>query len=156
MARGLDISRDSWDIRDIGKANDSAQYLKSNPEGQPHNFKITTDRTMKTELTCTWIDTCYPDDLQDHHNRDSELLLCVAQHDDMTWLIQALFDQANHDERLPDSINHGKLIKAIREEFNRYSIALVCPDTSGSYEYDESEGEYYWVAENYVYAYLSW
>lgn len=101
---------------------------------------------MNTEtqtITCHYIDTCYPDYLQDHHNRDDELLLCIpGNYGYWDWLLQDLFDQAILEEGLPSYITNSDLHKAIEQAFKGYDLKDVTCD------HDDYEC--------YIYAYLSW
>jgi len=45
--------------------------------------ELFTSKTMH-KLSFTYIDTCYPDYLSDHHNRDGELLVGIDWNEDIT------------------------------------------------------------------------
>lgn len=96
------------------------------------------------EIYCHYIDTCMPDYLDDHHNRDNELLLCgAATQPDIIAVIDELFGQATESERLTKSINNKQIKTAIALEFNRYKLHQVCIDDNMS-------------DDIYIYAYLTW
>lgn len=52
------------------------------------------------ELTCNYIDTCYPDYLLDHHNRDNEILLSAYPDEDKDFIATQLFQSYCETERI--------------------------------------------------------
>ncbi len=92
-------------------------------------------------LTCTYIDTCYPDYLQDHHNRENELLIlatptiCRATVCDDFWI------SAISSDKIPQEISDSEIKSAI--------FSMV--DSLNTSEIDYRED-----SEVYLYAYLSW
>lgn len=102
------------------------------------------------EITCHYIDTCYPGDLQDHHNRQGELLIYASIDSDIDWIISDLFGSVQYgwSESL-NNFNDGMILKAIKEEFENFRLPLYVHE---KFEQDcEAEQDHC-----YVYAYLAW
>lgn len=58
-----------------------------------------------TQLTCSYIDICYPDYLDNHHDQDNELLLSTSVWDGMTT--ENLVDGLMEDfKSIAISVNH--------------------------------------------------
>lgn len=95
-------------------------------------------------LTCTYIDTCYPDFLQDHHNRDNELLLCASANQSYSDMQEELVQSAFYSDKIPSDITDDQIIEAVDKEFRGYFSHHIL-DTEDIYS-----------NEVQVYAYLNW
>ena len=101
--------------------------------------------TEERTLTCTYIDTCYPDYLTDHHNRDNEILLCAYEDEDAGFVMQQLMEDAFNSHKLPEWVTNGMLRNAIAEEFSKYNYHRICPNLNNT-----------GFVDTLIYAYLSW
>lgn len=107
--------------------------------------------TRTSTLTCNYIDICFPDNLQDHHNRDNELLLTASVHDGMSTdeLVEELmFSVDSGCTYLPDVFTDEEIREAIRLEID----PIVSTDFGLRVDLiDEDQ-----LDQLYLYAYLSW
>ncbi len=102
------------------------------------------------ELSCHYIDICYPDYLQDHHNRDNEILLSASVWEGMTTdeLVQKLYDCLNSTD------NHFPFTEFSEEEI-KYAFRSES-DCFISSDFGLHLPSYECLGEVYLYAYLRW
>lgn len=90
-------------------------------------------------LTCNYIGTMYPDYLQDHHNREGEILLCASARlrsiaDIKSELLESI---CNYEIPYTDK----EIMRAINAEFRGLRAKDINAPNSD---------------ESYIYAYLEW
>lgn len=98
-------------------------------------------------LTCTYICTCYPDFLQDHHNREHEILISAwAGSTSKKSIEEQLIDSAlsQWDSSFPKYLD-WQVKRVIRAEFSQYKAKDI-----NFTDCDPEENE------SCIYAYLSW
>ena len=106
--------------------------------------------TATREITCHYIDTCYPDYLQDHHNRGNELLILSTPISDRDGLEASLLDFAFNDDSIPESISDSEVKSAISKMLTwLFDIDSNLPTEDKVLAKEPEE-------DLYLYAYLSW
>lgn len=107
-----------------------------------------------TQLTCSYIDICCPDDLNDHHWREGETLLagCIWEGMTIDELVTELWDSLNSSANdIFSKFSEDEIKEAIRYEFDDcisrdFGLTLRCfgiePDAD--------------LEKILLYAYLSW
>lgn len=97
--------------------------------------------TENKTITCTYIDTCYPDYLQDHHNRENELLILASPCICRATICDDFWTSAITSDKIPQEITDSEIKSAI--------FSLVNSLATSQIDYQED-------SEVYIYAYLSW
>ncbi len=104
------------------------------------------------KIECRYIDTCLPDYLQDHHNRDNEQLICFPVDNETT--VKELADGLYDDVMgalcfdIPESISDNDIRAAINSMFEHID-GDVFDDSLPMYDENDNDSVY-------VYAVLSW
>jgi hypothetical protein len=99
------------------------------------------------EVWITHTDTCFADFLQDHHNREGELLVGVPVDGGTTvaTVKSDLLDEASSDDRLPEDVTDDLLAKAIEAAFScRNDDSTFDPDMGTDWDDDLSETPTAW------------
>ena len=108
------------------------------------------------QLTCHYIDTCCPDYLLDHHNRNNEVLISAWANpgDDLDSIICELYDSLDYHPWLPDlnRFSDDEILNAIEEEFRDFSLPSYVTEEAQDQDKENSDSDY----ERYIYAYLAW
>lgn len=100
------------------------------------------------KIRFSYIDTCYPDNLSDHHNRDNELLISVSWSEDIAdrQVVEDIVDEAlNADcdsfwEQLPqdDELTRTILTQSVSDEILGMNFSMDgvdCPEEMMIYGY---------------------
>ena len=97
--------------------------------------------TESRTVTCSYIDTCYPDYLEDHHNRGNELLILASPSISRAAICDDFWTSAIASDKIPQEITDSEIKSAI--------FSMVDSLATSAIDYQED-------SEIYIYAYLSW
>lgn len=95
-------------------------------------------------IACKYIDTCYPDYLTDHHNRDNELLISANVSAFKSSIYQDFWNSAIRQDTIPQNISDSEIESAIKCMVNDLDLSILEKDSN------------FYQQEIYIYAYLSW
>lgn len=118
------------------------------PGIKPADFARMQEAFERPELTCNFIACCYPDDLQDHHNRDNEILLSAYPDGSRDYIASELFDSY---------CNTDKLIEIDGQVIRDNEVKLAIDEMVGqlyNYQFNQDFDPDY--DSPMIYAYLAW
>lgn len=75
---------------------------------------------MPYTVSISHVDTCFPEYLTDHHNREGELLVGVYVDQTATnqHVVNALVDEIDASDGLPEDLTDEQIAAAIKDEFD--------------------------------------